>query len=189
MTFWYYSVKIVLKKSVKKRAAGWVNKVGFNRNLHAVIIGGANDDFVCFTKSVFGDYEIEFVLCEDIYAAIGYLAKSMQDNVLVIGRYEQLSGEGGRFFEKINEKGFYCCCLLNRDSEQKQIDTTKNNSVFIVNECDEISRVIVELLPSSLSQGAQEKKSSGSEARGIFDKNKFSPTDAERDALLEGMNQ
>lgn len=163
-----------------------MNNLGSDRYLRAIIVGRDDDEFACFTMNRLGDYGVEFLVCEDVYQAVGELAKMGGGNVLVVGRYEQLRVEKGRFFEKISENGFSCGCLLNTCSmeRQREIESAVNGAVFVIKELEEIGDVITELL-TEVPAVRERKDADKSDAAVMhFEKNGFAATKAELDALL-----
>ncbi|GAF78471.1 unnamed protein product, partial [marine sediment metagenome] len=125
-----------------------MGKFSPDMQLYAIVVGSSADEFVCYTMNLLGDYGLKFILCDDIYRAVGELAKNRNGNVLVIGRVEQLSREHGRFFQKVSENGFSCCCLADAGSahKRKQILAVIETGAFVVNEPAEIGEVVTKLL-------------------------------------------
>ena len=160
-----------------------MEKFGSGRQLYAIVVGKSDGEFVGYAMGLLGDYDIEFVLCEDIYAAVGRLAKSTGGNVLVIGRFGQLNREKGRFFQKVSKRGLTCCCLAEAGSgrEQKQVLSATKTGAFVINEPVQLEEVVTKLLTDS-SVSSSGKKRSGKVS--AFDKNEFLTTRAEMDALL-----
>ncbi len=156
--------------------------------LQAIVVGSSADEFVRDTMSLLGDYKIEFVLCEDVYSAVGRLAKNNSDgNVLVIGRIEQLSREKGRFFHIAGENRVSCCCLVDGNLVWKRrypgvpgLAATETGA-FIINEPVEIEKVIAGLLAGGLTSSSNKFENNKAPA---FIKDEFLATKAELDALL-----
>ena len=161
-----------------------MEKFGSNTQLQAIIVGSCTDEFVRCTMNLLGDYDIDFVRCEDVYSAVGELAKNNYDgNVLVIGTFEQLSREQGRFFQKAREKGLACCCLADKNSasKRKQVAAAIETGAFVINEPAEIAEVVTKLLISNSTSPSGKK---GNNKASAFNEDEFLTTKAERDALL-----
>lgn len=163
-----------------------MKEFGFNTQLRAVIVGSTADEFVRQMKKLLGDYEVNSVLCEDIYSAVGVLAKSRNENVLVVGRFEQLGKEQGRFFHIASENGCICCCLVKPNSAQGRNPSQAElaalaTGTFIVNEPAKVEEVLSNLLAGGSGQ-LLNKKENGSGS--ILIRDEFLTTEAERDALL-----
>jgi len=126
-------------------------------------------------------YEVESVLCEDIYWAVGRLNKNSRTDALVIGRYEHLNHQKGRFFEIASKAGYICCCFSDShsDFEQEQVSVLKSAGGFIVNKAEDVEKVILKLLAPDKSLSFVKKKNGSS-----FNKDDFLTTQAELDALL-----
>ena len=160
-----------------------MEKFGSNTQLQAIIVGSSSDGFVRYAADLLTDYEVDFVRCEDVYSAVSELAANRNGNVLVIGRFEQLSREGGRFFQKVSENGLACCCLAewNFARKRKQILAAIETGAFIINEPAEIAEVVTKLLGSSSISLPEKKENNKASA---FIKDEFLTTKAEIDALL-----
>ncbi len=166
------------------KKAGRVKESNSNQQLYTIVVGSPADDFVRHTISVLGEYELEYVLCDNVYLAVGRLAKNTRRNVLVIGRLEQLSREEGRFFSRMEGIGLFCCCLAGGGSDRRrrrQILAATQAGAFVVNEPAEIGEIIIKLLAGSLALSLEMKGRSGPSA---FIKDEFLTTRAELDALL-----
>lgn len=147
--------------------------------LQAVIVGRATDSFVRYAMSMLGNCDVGFIHCGDVYSAVGELVKNKAKNVLVIGRLEHLSKEQGRFFRKISENGFSCCCLTGRNlvHKRKQILDAIKTGAFVINEPVEIKKVVAKLSAAPVSV-FDRRHGGGQEAFGQ------PPTKVELDALF-----
>ena len=154
-----------------------MKKSNFNQNLHAIVVGSSTDEFIYYTLKVLSNYEVDFVVCENVYPAVGHLARNTGRNVLVIGRFGQLNREKGRFFHIAGEKGSLCCCLAEACSAQNQ-KAAAGTGIFFINEAAEIKGVVEKLLAKSLSCSPENNRTSFSV------KKDFPVTKAELDALL-----
>ena len=155
---------------------------GSSGQLRAVVVGSSSDEFVRYAMDLLGEYEIEFVHCDDVYGAVGWLAKSSYGgNILAVGRLEKLAAEEGRFLERIGEDGLTCCCLANTNSGYKRkVSTAKQAGAFVIKDPAKIGEIVTKLLADRTQ--VPEKKQ-GNKAKD-FDKNEFLVTKAEQDALL-----
>ena len=174
-----------------------MSKGDFNSHWQVIVVGGSADEFVRHTTDLLDRHDIEYALCDEVYSAICESAKSKVPapassdasrgsgpNILVIGRFGQLSKEQGRFFHIASEKGYRYCCLVDRDPvrNHKQILAAFESGAFIINKPEEIEEVVVKLLVDNRDcspvQNANCKASN-------FIKEEFLTTKAELDALLE----
>ncbi|MHC4172778.1 MAG: hypothetical protein ACYST5_07540 [Planctomycetota bacterium] len=158
-------------------------KAGSNLPLQVIVVGSSADQFVRHTINLLGDCGIKFVLCDDVYSAVGELAKTETENALVVGRLGQLSPEQGRLFHMACEKGYTCCCLADVDlvRKRKQIFTAIETGAFIINEPAEIREVVTKLLAGSGNCSPGKK---GNDRATATIKAEFLTTKAELDALL-----
>ena len=152
--------------------------------LLAIVVGRASDEFVRHTTVLLDNYEVETVLCENVYSAISKSAKNAHRNILVFGRLEQLGKEDGRFFEKANKDGTFCCCLAERylDVKRKQISQAAGAGAIVINDWSEVEKVIAGFLadkPVSLPAKKESSKAAN------FNSDEFVTTKEELDALLE----
>ncbi len=159
-------------------------KAGYNLRLQVIVVGNSADEFVRHTINLLGDCGVEFVLCNDVYSAVGELAKSESRNVLVIGRLGQLSREQGRLFHMACENGYACCCLADADlvRKRKQIFAAIETGAFVINEPAKIREVVTKLLTGSGNCSPGKK---GNDRTAVPIKAEFLTTKAELDALLE----
>jgi len=152
--------------------------------LLAIVVGMASDEFVRHTKKLLDNYEVEIALCGNVYSAVSELAKNEGRDILVFGRFEQLSREDGRFFEKANEAGVFCCCLAERYSyeKRKQISRAAGAGAVVINNREEVEEVVARFF-ADRSSSLPTKKENGGAAD--FNSGEFAATKEELDALLE----
>ena len=150
-----------------------------NRMIKQIVVGSLENSFVRYSMDLLGSYEVDFVLCSDVYWAVAELAKNRRKNVLVIGRYEQLNRQSGRFFEIVPKYQSGCCCFAELPLASEQMSVLASTGAVVVNDTDDIEKVVSKLLAEDKEQLDTKKKNGSS-----FDKNKFRTTQAERDALL-----
>ncbi|UCG46490.1 MAG: hypothetical protein JSU94_13410 [Phycisphaerales bacterium] len=175
----------------------------------AFIVGRPSDELVRHAIGALGRYNVEFVLCEDVYDAVSKLARQEGGNILVIGRLGELSREEGRFFRIVCGGGFSCCCLADGDVVRRQdrILGALENGVVMIREPMEIEGVVAALLRGAAGRppgkerksktrrgiegvvstllGSRSMRRAGEQKRGsAFLKDDFMTTKDERDALL-----
>jgi len=155
-------------------------KLDSDLQLQVIVVGSSTDELVHRTMNSLGDHGVEYILCDDVYSAVGELARNESGNVLVIGRFGQLSREQGRFFHMACDNGYTCFCIADRElvRKRKQILTAIEAGAFVTNEPAEIGEVVTKLLQGS----SPEKKGSGKTPKSI--KDEFVTTKAELDSLL-----
>jgi hypothetical protein len=154
-----------------------------NLPLQTIVVGSSADQFVAHTINLLSDCGVEFVLCDDVYSAVGELARTETASALVVGRLGQLSPEQGRLFHMACEKGYTCCCLADANSvrKRKQILTAVETGAFIINEPAEIREVVTKLLAGG--RDCPPGKKTNDRATASI-KAEFLTTKAELDALL-----
>ena len=151
----------------------------------AIVLGSVADDFVRHAMDLLAEGGVEFILCEDVYSAVATLAKNdIAENVLIIGRLEQLSKEEGCFFQKLHKGGLVCCCFAagNLIRRQKQILSAMEAGAFVIDDPARMRELIAKFSAGSLARSSSEIKDKSLSA---FD-DEFIITKAEMDALLGG---
>ena len=148
-----------------------------NQDLHAIIIGNSGDEFVRHIIKLLGIYEIEHVLCGDIYRAFSWLLRNGRGKVLVVGRIEHLNREEGRFLQKVSDGRGLCCCFADKHltRRQERILAVEEKGAFVISESKEVEGILKKLLVG--------KKSNVKAS--TFNRDEFLTTKAELDALLE----
>lgn len=161
-----------------------MSKGDSNLSLLVILIGGLADEFVSQTMNLLERLGIEFVLCDNVYSAVGDLAKRESRNVLIIGRIGLLSKEQGRFFHIARVKGYRCCCLADRDlvGRQKLILQAIESGAYMIDKPAEVEEVLMKVLTGDKVYSSGEKENRRASG---FLKNEFLTTKAELDALLE----
>jgi hypothetical protein len=152
-------------------------------DLYALVIGSDADDFIEYTTNLLGEYDIGFVVCEDIYRAVAELAKRKKSgNILVVGRINELNRETGQFFQKAGKYGCKFCCLTGKRLSGKDLRylVKVETEVFIISEPGEVKEVVAESLTEVFNESELKKKSEIV----TFEKEQLL-TQAEMDALLE----
>ena len=161
-----------------------VSKGDSNLSLLVILVGALEDEFVRQMMNLLERLGVEFVLCDNVYSAVGDLAKRESRDVLIIGRIGLLSKEQGRLFHIARVKGYRCCCLVDRDlvCRQKLILKAIESGAYLIEKPAEIEEVLMKFLADIkvCSSGEKEnRRASG------FRKDEFRTTKAELDALLE----
>lgn len=141
-------------------------------NGQIVIVGRYRDDFVRYVKDFCRLNGFAAVYHENAYSAVCHLSRTDKKVVAVVGRFEQLSIENGRFFEKANEGIFVCCCLITENTTgiSRNILSAIEKGVLVINEPMHIEAILKRLVEKPVQS--------------LFDENKFRISQAERDALL-----
>jgi len=161
-----------------------VAKANSNLPLLVILVGGLADEFIRQAKNILERLSVEFVLCDNVYSAVGDLAKRESPNTLIVGRIGLLGKEQGRFFHIAGVKGYRCCCLADRGlvGRQKLILKAIESGAYLIEKSADIEEVLMKLLAGDkvCSSGEKEnRRASG------FLKDEFLTTKAELDALLE----
>lgn len=154
--------------------------LGDNRLFRGMVVGDLDDRFVRYAANLLCEFGVDCLECDDVYSAVAELSKTEElSDVLVIGRFEQLSREDGRFFEIVAQKGFKCCYLTDEVHKQKKICQWRHGDVFVVGEYHELDAILTKLISRNWSS---------SKVRGDngpnFNREEFAATKAELDALL-----
>jgi hypothetical protein len=161
-----------------------VSKGDFNLPLLVILIGSLEDVFVRQTNNILERLGVESVLCDNVYSAVGDLAKIENRNVLIIGRVGLLSKEQGRFFHIARMKDYGCCCIVDRDlvRKRKLILDAIESGAYVIDKPPEIEEVLMKFLAGDKIHHSGEKENRRTSG---FLKDEFLTTKAELDALLE----
>jgi hypothetical protein len=177
--------------------------VGFQ--LQAIVVGGSSDEFVRIASGLLDSYSLAIIRCPDVYSSVPRLHEG--PGGVVVGRFEELRKEDGRFFDIARAYGFACCCFVDEAfaGNRREIFKAMERGVFIVTKAEEIEEILAGL---SGSGNAREPKVRNKGERGLvgnvvekilggttpqrskpraksgFSKDEFSMTQAELDALL-----
>lgn len=160
-----------------------MEEFGDNNMANAIVVGDSADEFVRYTLNLLSGCGVDFVRCNDIYSAVVKSAGKESGNTLVVGRFEELCREQGRFFQKAYESGFICCCLANGEfiRRRKQVLAAVRRGAFIVNEQSEVEVIVKDLLLAESGCLWPKRK----DRRSALNKDTFLATEAELEALLE----
>ena len=161
-----------------------MGEFGSDTRLGAVVVGSAADGFVRQMMNLLRGCDVDFVHFEDLYFAVGWLAKNHQyADTIVIGRLEQLSAEQGRFFHIAAEKGWVCCCFIDAESARKpkRLAAAIETGAVIIDQAEQVRTLLSRLGPRAPDARLQEEARNRPPA---FLKDQFLTTKAELDALL-----
>lgn len=161
-----------------------MQQISSNNRFKAVVVGNSADRFVCYAAEVLDEFELNFINYSDVYSAVGGLAKKSQEsNVLVIGRFERLNRENGRFFDILRRNCMGCCCFVDEvpGRSQKKISAIGQAGIFIVTRLEQLrellSNMLLDNFTCTLNKESADKASS-------FKKENFTATKAELNALF-----
>ena len=161
-----------------------MSKGDSNMPLLVILIGGLEDEFVRQTKNILERLGVESFVCDNVYSAVGDLAKRECRNVLIIGRIGMLSKEQGRFFHIARMKDYGCCCIIDRGLVRKRrliLDAIESGA-YLIDKPAEIEEVLMKFLTGGEIHRSGEKENRRASG---FLKDEFLTTKAELDALLE----
>ncbi len=152
--------------------------------LQAVLVGKESDEFIRYVRSVLEDFEVRHLVCEDVYTAVGRLAKLEGADVLVVGRFEDLSKKGGRFFEMARQRRYICCCYVEgeRIFRGKGVFEAAQAGALILQKPSQAEQVISKLLARAV--GSSIEKEAGENVSGLI-ADEFRLSEGELEALLE----
>jgi len=162
-----------------------MKKFGSNQDFRILLIARCNDRFIEQLAAFLSEYEVDFTVCDNIYSAIARLWGEKAGKTLVIGRLEELCAEKGRFFEKIGQMGFSCCCLADTNARQNTgwIEAAAGEGAFVVENTEQIFEAVRRYLESQV--GVIQIKRKEKSALALLTE-EFVTTQAELDALLGG---
>ena len=143
-----------------------------------VLVGARQSEFVQAMMRLAGEYELEAVVCDDLWMAVAETARAEGRRVLVAGRLETLAGEGGRFLEIAAARGVRCCCILADSTlhEGSGLLSALRTGAAVVSD-REVPDVLERWLVATGDRGRS------SEPAGVFD-DELRPTREELIALL-----
>jgi hypothetical protein len=173
--------------------------------LQAIVVGGSSDEFVRSGSNLLDSYGLDIVRCPDVYSSVSKLREA--PGGVVVGRFEELCKEDGRFFDIARAYGFACCCFVDEGFawNRRELVKAMERGVFIVTEAEEIEEVLAgfsgrsndrepgnrnnaergligNVIDKILGDTASGRSKPGTKSG--FSKNEFSMTQAELDALL-----
>jgi len=160
-----------------------VKKSNTSHQLRVLVVGDSCDEFIRFVMSVLCDYSVDFEHVTDVYQAMGRLAKNAFEDGVVVGRFEELGLENGRFFEKAGEMSLECCCFAAADfsKQAERVSIAGGGHVSVITETQQLERMLAGLFAGGSVFSADRKVKDSSD----FSQQRFITTEAERKALLE----
>jgi hypothetical protein len=173
--------------------------------LQAIVVGGSSDEFVRGASNLLDSYGLDIIRCPDVYSGVSRLRET--PGGVVVGRFEELCKEDGRFFDIARAYGFACCCFVDEGfaGNRRELVKAMERGVFFVTGTEEIEEVLTRfsgpdnaLEPERRNDagrglignviktilGDTAPQSSKPRAKSGFSKDEFSMTKAELDALL-----
>ncbi|MHC4744545.1 MAG: hypothetical protein ACYS8Z_21735 [Planctomycetota bacterium] len=124
--------------------AVFTDSAGFDvaSQLQAIAVGDSSDDIVRNSSNLLEGYGLAVVRCPDIYSSIPRLREARGG--VVVGRFQELCKEGGRFFEIARVRGFSCCCFVDEcfAGNRRELVEAIERGVLIVTEAEEIEEVL-----------------------------------------------
>ena len=116
-----------------------------NSQLQAIVVGSSSDDFVRNVLNLSVSHDLDIVRCDDVYSSVCKLDEAVVG--VVVGRFEELCREDGRFFDIARAHGFRCCCFVDKAAARRQRELVQamKRGVFIVTEIGKIDEVLTEL--------------------------------------------
>ncbi|MGE5295037.1 MAG: hypothetical protein ACM3VT_09425 [Solirubrobacterales bacterium] len=79
-----------------------------------VVVGDPCSEFVRTMVRLAREYQVEAVLCDDVYSAVAAAARAAGRSALVVGPMRELAREDNRFFQIAEANSLRCCCLLEK---------------------------------------------------------------------------
>jgi hypothetical protein len=120
-----------------------------NHNLFVIIAAGQRCSLLPGVAELVERMGVEYVVCQDVYDAVGELATAEADRaVVVVGGFEELSREGMRLFEICRlRKQTRCCCIFGngREMASGRFFTAIRAGVFLARGLDEFGRMVEQL--------------------------------------------
>ncbi len=79
-----------------------------------VVVGDPCSEFVRTMVRLAREYQVEAVLCDDVYSAVAATARAAGRRTFVVGPIRELAKEDNRFFQIAETNSLRCCCLLEK---------------------------------------------------------------------------
>lgn len=175
--------------------------------LQAIVVGDSSDDFIRSASNLLDNRGFDIVRCCEIYSSVPKLGEI--GGGVVVGRFEELCKEDGRFFEIAKDYGFTCCCFVGGYLVQSRGELIRamEQGVLLVSNIEEVEEAL-ESCSRGMAVGQRRRRDTGerglvgnvvntilggtapqrarSRAKSGFSKEEFRMTQAELDALLGG---
>jgi hypothetical protein len=153
--------------------------------LQVIVVGSSADSFVRDVLNLSNGYDLDTVLCEDVYSCVSKLGRA--GGGLVVGRLEELSKEDGRFFDVARMHGYKCCCFVDKNvaGRQKELLKAMQRGALLGAEVGRIDEMLMKLSDrSSAADSTARSDGPPTGATSRFFKDGFLITKDEMDALL-----
>jgi len=148
----------------------------------AMVVGSSTDRLIGHTVNLLDEFEIDFIECDDVYSAVCELARNAHEpNIFIIGRFEQLNRENGRFFDIARRYSHSCCCLVGSSSKYERLLELMQSGIFVASEPQQIRRLLSNLLLTGYRRPLTKKAAVKAAA---FNREKFAATKAELEVLF-----
>lgn len=79
-----------------------------------VVVGDSCGEFARAMIRLAREYQVEAVLCDDVYSAVVATARASGRRTLVVGPMRELAREDSRFFQIAEMNSLRCCCLMEK---------------------------------------------------------------------------
>ena len=141
---------------------GKMSPQALKQDLCVIVVAGRSDGFGWEITFLLDRMGASYVVCEDLYAAVGRLAVANQLRpVVVVAGMEELSREGMRFFDICRRRGGVRCCCLTRNNSmysRRQIAAALKTGACIAADVAELETALEEILASSMDRGAENRR-------------------------------
>lgn len=113
-----------------------------------IVVGDPCSEFVRTMVRLAREYQVEAVLCEDVYSAVAAIARAAGRSALVVGPIRELAKEDNRFFQIAEANSLRCCCLVEKGPilESSGMLTAMRTGAAIVSEAREVRAILKEWL-------------------------------------------
>jgi hypothetical protein len=113
-----------------------------------VVVGDPCSEFVRTMVRLAREYQVEAVLCDDVYSAVVATARAGGRTTLVVGSIRELAREDNRFFQLAEANSLRCCCLMEKGAvlESAGMLNAVRTGAAIVSEAREVRAVLKEWL-------------------------------------------
>jgi hypothetical protein len=114
------------------------------RHLVVMVVAAGHDALIVDASRLAGEYEVDMIRCEDVYATVVELAVSRGRRALVIGRLREMAKENRHLFRIAARHGARCCALLDPEApiERTVVLTAMRAGVAVVETTDEVRAVL-----------------------------------------------
>jgi hypothetical protein len=122
--------------------------------VRVMVVGELADEFVNQVAEMLDGRGVECVVCEDVYSAVGTLAKTKDGGFLVVGRLCELKKEQGRFFHIAGQRGCRYCFVVDGElvHEGEELMAAVQAGAFIAKGPTQVQDVVNKLLISDVSR-------------------------------------